>query len=203
MRYDAEHKARTRAKVLEEAARAIRAEGPQNIGVAGVMSRAGLTHGGFYAHFGSKDALVAEAMAETFRDGAAMFERAISGRPPREALARYIDRYLSARHRDAPEAGCPLPALAGELSRLGPEARARFAEGVQRLTLRVQGLLEAADIGDAAAEASSVLSEMVGALSLARATPDPAQSEAILARSRAALRRRLGLDPELGPKAVS
>ena len=196
MRYDVERKARTRAKVLAEAARAMRAEGPRNIGVAGVMARAGLTHGGFYAHFGSKDALVAEAVAETFRDGAATFERAVRGREPRAALARYLDLYLSPAHRDAPEAGCPLPSLAGELARLGPDARAQFAAGVERLTERVRGLLEQAGVADADRQASSVLAEMVGALSLARAVADPAQSDAILSRSRAALRHRFGLEQD-------
>lgn len=194
MRYDGEHKARTRARVLEEAGRQIRAEGPAAVGVAGVMARAGLTHGGFYAHFGSRDALVAKAVAETFRDGAALLDRALKGRPPREALARYIDLYLSPRHRDAPEAGCPLPSLAGDLPRLGAEARASFAAGVERLTARVRSLLEAAAVADAEALAPSVLSEMVGAMALARAVPDAQASDAILARSREALRRRLGLE---------
>ncbi len=194
MRYDGEHKARTRSRVLEAAARAIRAEGLANIGVAGVMSRAGLTHGGFYAHFGSKDALIAEAVAETFRDGAALFDRALKERPPREALARYLDIYLSARHRDAPEAGCPLPSLAGDLPRLGPDARAQFAGGLERLTARLRTLLQDAGVADAGALAPSVLSEMVGAVALARAVPDVAQSNAILASSREALRRRLGLE---------
>lgn len=194
MRYDAERKARTRATVLAEAGRALRAEGPQNMGVAGVMARAGLTHGGFYAHFGSKEALVAEAVTETFRDGAKLFERAVRGREPGAALTRYIDLYLSPAHRDAPESGCPLPSLAGELARLGPDARAQFAAGVDRLTERLRGLLEGAGVIDAGEQASSVLAEMVGALSLARAVADPEQSDAILSRSRAALRRRFGLE---------
>ena len=169
MRYDAEQKARTRAAVLKQAARAIRGEGPANIGVAGIMERAGLTHGGFYAHFASKDALVAEAVAEAFRDGGRLFERATAQPTPRQALATYLVLYLSPLHRDGRERGCPLPALAGDLARLASDVRETYAAGVTRLTGRIAGLLEAAGLADVAALAPSVLAELVGALSLARA----------------------------------
>ena len=194
MRYDAEQKARTRAAVLKHAARAIRSEGPANIGVAGIMERAGLTHGGFYAHFASKDALVAEAVAEAFRDGGRLFERATARATPREMLAAYFTMYLSPLHRDARERGCPLPALAGDLPRLAHDVRETFAAGVTRLTSRIAGLLEAAEVPDAAALAPSVLAELVGALSLARAVGDRDQSDALLAASRNALKKRFGLE---------
>lgn len=193
MRYDAEHKAKTRALVLKEAGRAIRAEGPDRLGVAAIMSRAGLTHGGFYAHFESKDALVAEAVAEAFSDGHRMFERSTRSPSANGALAGYITNYLSPRHRDAPALGCPLPALAGDLSRLPHTSREGFGRGVADLTNRIAALLEAAGIADPPATAASVLSEMVGALALSRAVPDPAESERVLASSRNSLFNRLGL----------
>lgn len=193
MRYDAEHKAQTRARVVKEAARMVRADGAEKLGVAQVMARAGLTHGGFYAHFDTREALVAEAVAEAFKDGAGMYERATRDRSPREALTAYVAGYLSVRHRDRRDLGCPLPALASELPRLQPEARARFAEGVGRLTRRLEGLINAAGIDDAQALASSVLAEMVGAMSLARTLPDPDASAQMLARSRNAILHRLGL----------
>ena len=98
MRYVAGHKDRTRARVLKEAARAIRVDGPHRIGVAGIMARAGLTHGGFYAHFASKDELVVAAMAQMFDEAVANFERVTGGKPPALALRSYVDFYLSVRH---------------------------------------------------------------------------------------------------------
>lgn len=195
MRYDADHKRRTRERVLDEAGQALRAAGPERLSVAEVMSRAGLTHGGFYAHFASKDALVCEAIDAAFADARAIFERASDARPPREALSRYLAAYLSERHRDAPDRGCPLPALAADLPRMSPQARERFAAGVERLTARVAALLGAAEVPDGEGLASSVVAELVGALSLSRAVGDPARSRVILDRSREALSARLGLEP--------
>ena len=193
MRYDAEHKERTRARVLKEAVKAIRAEGPHRIGVAGVMSRAGLTHGGFYAHFQSKDDLVLAAIGEMFNGARDTFQRHTEGRPPREALQAYVDFYLSAGHRDARESGCPLPVLSSDLPRMTDPAREYFAQGVARLTGAIQGLLEQLERPNADIVASSVLAEMIGAVSLARAISDPVQSDTILARSRTSVAERLGL----------
>jgi TetR/AcrR family transcriptional repressor of nem operon len=194
MRYDAEHKQKTRERVLREAARAIRAEGPHRIGVAGVMARAGLTHGGFYAHFASKDELVASAIGQMFAEGRQRVELETGGRGARESLTAYIDFYLSTRHRDTRTSGCPLPFLAADAPRLTEAARARFARGVAGLTGILGEKLAALDRPDAEAEASSMLAEMVGALSLARAEPDPQASDLILERSRRALKTRFGLE---------
>ena len=194
MRYDAEHKARTRERVLVEAARSLRIEGPSRLGVAEVMKQAGLTHGGFYSHFRSKDDLIGEAIRVAFGDAKEMFEQACQGRTPRAALAKYIAAYLSMAHRDGPGHGCPLPALATDLPRMGHEARSLYADGVRRLTARLHGLLEAGEIRDAEALAPSVVAELVGALSIARALPDAAEAGQVLRRSRAALIQRLGLE---------
>jgi len=101
MRYDAEHKQKTREKVLKAAAKAIRADGPHRVGVADVMSKAGLTHGGFYAHFTSKDDLIAAAIEQMFDESRIRMARETEDKPPREALRSYIDFYLSSGHRDA------------------------------------------------------------------------------------------------------
>jgi len=189
MRYDTEHKARTRT----EAAAAIRAAGPDGVAVAGLMAKVGLTHGGFYAHFKSKDALVAEAIGQMFEEGRRMFRSRSEGRTPGEGLARYIDWYLSEAHRDATERGCPLPRLSGEVARLSLPARTAFAAGAAALSALIAEALEAMERPEPALLARSVVSEMVGALSLARAEPDPDQSGHILAASRAGLKTRLGL----------
>lgn len=194
MRYDAEHKQKTRERVLKEAAKAIRAEGPHQVGVAGVMSRAGLTHGGFYAHFGSKEDLVAQAIGQMFAESAERLALESEGKPPAEGLAAYIDFYLSPLHRDARSAGCPLPFLAADAPRLADAARARFAQGVAALEAKLAALLTALGHAGAEDEAASMLAELVGALSLARAEPGLERSNLMLARSKAALKRRLGLE---------
>src|SRR5580698_9995015 len=101
MRYEPDHKEKTRAKVLHVASRAIRAEGPHKVAVADVMARAGLTVGGFYAHFASKDDLIAAAIDEMFAEAKSRAMLEMDARTPGEALAAYIDFYLSQTHRDA------------------------------------------------------------------------------------------------------
>ena len=193
MRYDAEHKARTRERVLGEAVHAIRLEGPGQIGVADVMQRAGLTHGGFYAHFESRDELVLAAVQRMFADAQGTFERVTQGLAPAEALRTYVRFYLSRAHRDARDTGCPLPVLSSDLPRMGEPARRRFQEGVARLTDRLRAQLDQVGRPDAENLAGSALSEMIGALSLSRAVSDPEASDAILLRSREAVLARLGL----------
>jgi TetR/AcrR family transcriptional repressor of nem operon len=192
MRYDAEHKQKTREKVLRAATKAIRADGPHRLGVAGVMAKAGLTHGGFYAHFESKDDLIVEAIGLMFDDGRARMQLETEAREPVAALNAYIDFYLSGRHRDA-ATGCPIPALAADLPRLSKPARARFSAGVSRLRGLLAEKLQAAGHPDAAAGASSMLAELVGALSLARAEANPEESDAILENSRRSVKARFGL----------
>ena len=194
MRYDAEHKQKTREKVLDAAAETIRLEGPHKMGVAEVMTRAGLTHGGFYAHFKSKDDLVACAIGHMFDTSAVRRLDSLKDRPPAEALAAYLDFYLSEVHRDARTTGCAMPALAADLPRLSTAAQEAFAAGVQRMMGRIAGLLAATGHDDAETLASSMVAEMVGALSLARAEPDRDRSNLILERSLRILKQRLDLE---------
>jgi TetR/AcrR family transcriptional repressor of nem operon len=191
MRYDPEHKERTRTQVLKEAAKAIRAEGPHKVGVAEIMAKAGLTHGGFYAHFKSKDELVAEAIRQMFVESGENFARLTVDRPPLAALENYIDFYLSPAHRDSAERGCPLPRLSADLPRLTAASRKNFAAGIEQLTGGVAALLKAGGCDEADTLAASILSELVGALSLARAIGGRAQSDALLEASRCSLKRRL------------
>ena len=103
MRYSSDHKAETRERVLKEAANEIRAKGPDNVAVSGIMARAGLTHGGFYAHFPSKDALVKEAIGTMFADARARSDKIDADGDPRDVLRAYVDFYLSPAHRDRRE----------------------------------------------------------------------------------------------------
>jgi len=194
MRYDSEHKQKTRAKVLKVAAKAIRAEGPHQIGVADVMAQAGLTHGGFYAHFASKDELVAAAIGQMFEEARERFLHETHDRSPADALRAYIDFYLSPGHRDARRSGCPVAALASDLPRLSKAALDRFADGSRHMRESLASKLELLGHSDAGREASSVQAELLGALSLARVEPDAKRSDAILADSRRAIKRRLKLE---------
>jgi len=197
MRYDAEHKAKTRQKVLTVAKQAIRQNGLANLGVAAVMKDAGLTHGGFYAHFASRDALIDAALEDMLEGAKARFLRITDGLPPAQALATYLDMYLSRDHRDSGTFLCPLPILSADMTRLEPRMRAVYAVTAGRLAALMRPMIEAAnpdlDAENAVLVSRSVVSEAVGALSLARAIGPSEQSDAILLASRTALKRRLGL----------
>ena len=193
MRYDADRKHRTREKVLKAATREIRASGPHRLAVAGVMAKAGLTHGGFYAHFDSKEDLVASTIDAMFEVGIGRLKNVQTDRTPAQALTAYIDLYVSIRHRDS-STGCPIPTLASDLPHLAETVRLRFAFGVARLIEALANLLTQCGRERAKEEARSMLSEMVGALALARAEPDPQQSIDILEASRCSLKSRFGLD---------
>ncbi|CAM0999664.1 Transcriptional regulator [Rhodanobacter sp. Root179] len=193
MRYDTEHKQKTRELVLQAAARAIRSDGPDRVGVAGVMAEAGLTHGGFYAHFKSKDELVAAAIGQMFEQARARLEHETADRDPAEGLAAYVDFYLSKKHRDARGFGCPMAALASDVPRLSGPAREQFALGVQHSTAGLAGKLALLGHAEPEAGARSMIAELIGALSLARIEPDAKRSDAILAASRAQLKQRFGM----------
>src|SRR5271155_86295 len=169
MRYDADQKMRTHKLILAEAAAAIRTKGPERMVVAEGMNKLGLTHGGFYAHFESKDDLVAHAITSMFDQGSANFQRLTQGLEPRQALQAYVDWYLSAAHRDTPGGGCPLAAVSGDLPRLPEAARLRYSEGVDRLAGGFAKLLKTLGSKHADALALSAIAEMAGAMTLARA----------------------------------
>jgi len=197
MRYVAGHKELTRERVLREAAKAIRQHGPDRIGVADLMAKAGLTHGGFYAHFASKDDLISEAIPFMFADRAELFRKCTEGVPPAEGLARYFDSYLSSRHRDRRDRGCALAALSADLARLPPPARRRFEAGVREATLAIAEVLRVLGRAQPEQLAVSILAEMAGALALARAVQSVALSEEILGAARQSVRRRADLPPAL------
>jgi len=195
MRYDSEHKAKIRERLLELAAAAIKVEGPQGISIAAIMARASLTHGGFYAHFGSKEELIAAAIQRMFEMVDRATQRRIEGLEPAEALAYFIDDYLSARHVDSVSEGCPLPAVSADVARLGTDIKAPFSHGFAQLQEHLADLFRQLGHQNTGAEelATSVYAEMVGALSLARAVQDPDQAAKIRNQCRRSLKRRLGL----------
>jgi TetR/AcrR family transcriptional repressor of nem operon len=187
MRYETDRKAKTRVRVLQEASNAIRAHGPDRIGVADIMGRAGLTHGGFYAHFKSKDDLVAETIGFMFENHYATFLAHLDTPDPRLALTRFVERYLSMRHRDAIDRGCPIPVLAGDVPRLPLAIREKFVAAIDRLTQGIATLLDRMAVENAQTRAAALLSELIGALAIARIHPDALKAEASLDRARASI----------------
>ncbi|MGK3143441.1 TetR/AcrR family transcriptional regulator [Pantoea sp. C2G6] len=182
-------KAHTRQRILSEAARVMRETGTEGIGVAALMKRVGLTHGGFYAHFASREELVQEVLKQMFVE-AGNFVPAGPVTQPAQQLNDFIDSYLSEAHRNAPAQGCPLSALVSEVAHLPQPTRQIFAEGFDTMHAALAQVLRELALPDAEALASSMLAEMVGALALARACPDAQQASQMLQRSRAALKQR-------------
>ena len=193
MKRTATRKEESHERIVRAAARAIRKHGYEGLGVAQVMKEAGLTHGGFYAHFKSKDDLITQAISHMFDERAQVFQGCMKGVEPAEALRSFVDVYLSAQHRDRRERGCPLPALSGDLARMPAVARKRFEAGVRRMTDSIADLLN--QMGRPAPDelAASVVSEMVGAIVLARAVPSAELSARILEGARDQIRRRANL----------
>ena len=202
MRYAKTHKQETREKVVKIAAKMLREKGPDGVGVAEVMREAGLTHGGFYAHFPSKDAFLTESLTEILNEFAERREKLTEGLSPREALVTYIESYVSTRHRDHPVAGCPLPALTSELPRQPKKFRAAFDEGTKRIVTWLAERMEASGIAHPDKVAVSTLSAMVGAIALARALSDRALSDALIESAKVGIKSQLGL-AEASPRRLS
>lgn len=174
MKVSREQMAQNRSRILTEAARLFRDKGFEAVSVAEVMKAAGLTHGGFYGHFRSKDDLIAHAI-----------EHATGSNSASDDTDDWIDSYLSAPHRDHPELGCPMAALAGLMRDRAPEARAAMA---QKLSAQIASLTDAMPGADPAERRRAAIgswSAMVGALILARAIDDPVLSDELLAETRA------------------
>lgn len=179
-------KQQTHDRILDAAARVLRDSGFEGIGVADIMKKAGLTHGGFYAHFPSREALVAEALARAGQDSQLRMRKSIAngvakGQTPFRAL---VESYLSERHLKAPEAGCPVAALASEMPRQPETVRAAAATRVEALIAAVQSCLPPGDDEDTAAV---VANQLVGALQLARSLGDNARGRRHLATARRSL----------------
>jgi TetR/AcrR family transcriptional repressor of nem operon len=193
MRYDAEHRQQTREKVVRKAAEVVREFGPDKISVVELMSKVGLTHGGFYAHFKSKDDLVREAISHIFNERNEALRNVLEDAGPSEGLSAYIDMYLSTLHRNRRDKGCPMAALIGDLARMPVAVRKRFDADIQVQTDLIAGALKEMKQPQPDALAASVLAEMVGAIAIARAVSDDETSERILDATRTNIKARIGL----------
>lgn len=175
MKVSREQMAENRRRILDAASSLFRDRGFDAVSVAEVMKAAGLTHGGFYGHFSSKDDLVAQTLAHVLAadsDGNGDF-------------SHYLSAYLSPRHRDNPAGGCPTAGLAAAIRHQTPAARAAMTEGLRSQIARIETALPQAQPADRRRTAIGSWAAMVGAVILARAIDDPALSDEILEQTRA------------------
>ena len=178
-----------RTAIEEASARLFRVHGLHGVSVAQVMADAGLTHGGFYGHFSSKDELAAVGCARAFTDSAARWEQriALSGGDRQTARRKLVEHYLSEVHRDTPEHGCPASALAGDVARepAGKPVRSAYLDGIKQLLGTWKQV--SMDDNDSPGNRTALLemSTLIGAITLARATAGDAISDDILEAARA------------------
>lgn len=172
-------KAKTHERIVKLASKRFREEGLAGIGIAQLMKEAGLTVGGFYKHFDSREHLVAEAVHSAFGGWRRRVEAAESGGPP-VSYKKLIDDYLSEAHRDNPGSGCAFSALAPEIARSDKRTRALTSEQVRNDIQLIAALRPAKDKHAARSRAILTFSALVGAISLARAVSDEALSREIL-----------------------
>jgi AcrR family transcriptional regulator len=187
-------KEQTRERILRAAARAIRKHGYAGVGVAEVMKDAGLTHGGFYAHFESRDAMLAAAAEQAGLESAESLARALAKAKPGEELMAIVETYLDDRHVTAAEQGlgCAIAAAGSEVPRQCPEVRRAVTRRIKELVSLIEQQLP--DWGKQAAheKAMAVAPTLVGALMLARAVDDPQLSKSIRKAAREAVRTSVG-----------
>jgi TetR/AcrR family transcriptional regulator, transcriptional repressor for nem operon len=180
MRVSREKAVENRARILSAAARLFRERGIDAAGVDEVTKAAGLTHGGFYGHFDSKEALVAESIEEALTLSARRWCKLAHSVPAEDALRSLITRYLSVEHRDAPGRGCPLAALGGEIAHQSKRVRHSFTNGLTEMLKVLRELLPPGEPTASERRAIFLLAGMVGGIILARAAGDGELSSQIL-----------------------
>jgi len=181
MRVSKEQAAENRARILTETARMIREAGIGGVGVDALTKAAGLTHGSLYSRFGSKERLVAEALAHALKTSDSRLLTELASGAPGQGLAAVVARYLSAKHRDAPGGGCALAALGPEAARQGGAVRQVFTRGVRGFAARLAAVIPDRGAQPPEDAALATVAALVGALILARAVDDPELSDRILA----------------------
>jgi AcrR family transcriptional regulator len=169
----------THNRIVDAAARAIRRSGYDGTGVADIMKAAGLTHGGFYAHFASREAMLAEAADHAGSEAVALMERVAAKAPPQQALQAMMQAYLSETHVKSIETGCATAALGSEMPRQAPEVRRAATRRIKEMIDLVSRQLPDWGKPGAHEHALVTVSTMVGALVLARAVDDPRLSDAL------------------------
>src|ERR1700751_5253968 len=184
MRYQPEHKLETHQKIVKDASRRVRAEGLNGAAVVAVMRDTGLTHGGFYKHFGSKDDLLVESLSQAFREFTDDLVRAAEQSPPGEAWKTIVKTYLRPELCDHPERGCPLAALAPDLARVNKQIKPQIVAQLVNYKSGMMPFMPGRRTVDKDRAFFAIFSMMIGAIEMARLLPDPSIRERVLRTAR-------------------
>ena len=184
MRYSKEHKLETHARIVKKASVRLREKGAHGIGVADLMKDAGLTHGGFYAHFDSREALVIEAFSYAMDRSTERWRKLAEATPPEKRVAAIVDAYLTSVHRDDPGHGCAVPTLGPEIARESPRTRKAFAAKLEQMIAMLADQVPELPRKAARKQATGAIATMIGTLVLARIAGSGEFSDEILAAGR-------------------
>jgi len=187
MRYSKEHKLETHARIVKKASVRLREKGAHGVGVADLMKEAGLTHGGFYAHFDSREALVIEAFADAMDRSTERWRKLAEQTPPEKRLATIVGTYLTPLHRDDPGHGCAVPTLGAEIARESPKTRKAFAAKLEQMIDMLAAQIPEPPRKAARKQAMAVIATLMGTLVLARVAGNGDFSDEILGAGREAL----------------
>jgi len=180
MRYDPNHKTKIHRRIVKNASRELRAKGLNGPAVATLMKASGLTHGGFYRHFGSREDLVIEAIEESLQELRDRLITAAKEAEPGEGWKAMVRSYLSMERCDHPDDGCPIAALAPDIARTRPLVRRRSSAAILKFREEILPFMPGNDAEQRATNFLAIMSSMVGAIAIARTMPDPAVRQRIL-----------------------
>jgi TetR/AcrR family transcriptional regulator, transcriptional repressor for nem operon len=201
MRYSREHKLETHARIVKKASVRLREKGAHGIGVADLMKDAGLTHGGFYAHFDSREALVIEAFAHAMDRSTERWRKLGEQTAPEKRLATIVNSYLTTVHRDDPGHGCAVPTLGAEIARESPKTRKAFAGKLEQMIDMMADQILDVPRKTARKQAMAALATMMGTLVLSRIAGTGEFSDEILASGREAVLERAAVAKPVAKKA--
>ena len=180
MRYDAEHKERTHRKIVKSASRQLRKRGLNGPAVATLMKANGLTHGGFYKHFSSRDDLVVEAVEESLRELTQTLTDAAKHFGSRDGWKAMVITYLSLERCDRADIGCPIAALAPDIARTAPTMKQRISAAILKFRSELIPFMPGRTTGDKGSNFLMLMTSMVGTIALARTMPEEAVRQTIL-----------------------
>lgn len=184
MRYEREHRAHTHERIVKNASQQFRAEGLNGPGVIKLMKASGLTHGGFYKHFKSKDDLMVEAVDESVREIGRNLVHWARQAKPGEAWKELVKRYLSIEHCEHAEVGCPMAALAPDIARTAPSLRRKIHASMESYRKQLVEFMPGADAAEREKNFTLIFTAMVGALTVARTMSTAEEKQRILTLTR-------------------
>jgi TetR/AcrR family transcriptional repressor of nem operon len=203
IRYSRDHKLETHARIVKKASVRLREKGAHGIGVADLMKDAGLTHGGFYAHFDSREALVIEAFADAMDRSTERWRKLAEATPPEKRLAAIVGSYLTAVHRDDPGHGCAVPTLGAEIARESPKTRKAFAAKLEQMIEMLADQIPELPRKAARKQAMAAIATMMGTLVLSRIAGTSEFSDEILGAGRDAVLGRATAPKPVAKKSAA